>query len=160
MEIKESMRSVAELILTVFPRFKRLITNQFHQKIADEITFSQLRTLDKLIEQPVTLSDLAEMIHVTRQGASLQVQSLVEHGWVERIPDPTDRRSALLKVTEEGRAHWQPAHQLQVDYLAALFEQLSVAEIEALKTTFLALQRILEQFDSMNENESRTIKRK
>ncbi len=152
MDTKESTQSVAELVLTIFPRFKRLITNQFHQKIADEITFSQLRTLDKLIEQPITLSDLAQEINVTRQGASLQVQSLVEHGWVERIPDPADRRSALLKVTEEGRAHWQPARQMQVEYLTDVFEQLSMAEIEAFKTTFLALQRILEQFDSKNEN--------
>jgi len=152
MDTKESTQSVAELLLTIFPRFKRLFTNQFHQKIADEITFSQLRTLDKLISQPITLSDLAQEINVTRQGASLQVQSLVEHGWVERIPDPADRRSALLRVTEEGRAYWQPARQLQVEYLAGVFEQLSMAEIEAFKTTFLALQRILEQFDSQSEN--------
>jgi DNA-binding MarR family transcriptional regulator len=152
MDTKESTQSVAELLLTIFPRFKRLFTNQFHQKIADEITFSQLRTLDKLISQPITLSDLAQEINVTRQGASLQVQSLVEHGWVERIPDPADRRSALLRVTEEGRAYWQPARQLQVEYLAGVFEQLSMAEIEAFRTTFLALQRILEQFDSQSEN--------
>jgi DNA-binding MarR family transcriptional regulator len=152
MNTKESTQSVAELVLTIFPRFKRLITNQYHQKITDEITFSQLRTLGKLIDKPITLSDLAEMINVTRQGASLQVQSLVEHGWVERIPDPADRRSALLKVTEEGRAYWQPARQMQVEYLAGLFEQLSMDEIGAFKTTFLALQRILEQFDSKNEN--------
>jgi DNA-binding MarR family transcriptional regulator len=152
MNTKESTQSVAELVLTIFPRFRRLITNHYHQKITDEITFSQLRTLGKLIEQPVTLSDLAEVINVTRQGASLQVQSLVEHGWVERIPDPADRRSALLKVTEEGRAYWQPARQMQIEYLAGLFEQLSTAEIEAFKTTFLALQRILKQFDSKNGN--------
>ena len=152
MDTKESTQSVAELVLTVFPRFRRLISNQYHQKIADEITFSQLRTLDKLIKQPITLSDLAEEINVTRQGASLQVQSLVEHGWVERITDPADRRSALLKVTEKGRTYWQPARQMQVEYLAGLFEQLSMDEIEAFKTTFLALQRILEQFDSKNEN--------
>jgi len=152
MDTKENTQSVAELLLTIFPRFKRLITDQFHQKIADEITFSQLRTLGKLINQPITLSDLAQEINVTRQGASLQVQSLVEHGWVERIPDPADRRSALLRVTEEGRAYWQPARQLQVEYLAGVFEQLSMAEIEAFKTTFLALQRILDQFDSKNEN--------
>ena len=152
MDTKESTQSVAELVLTIFPRFKHFITNHYHQKIADEITFSQLRTLGKLIEQPITLSDLADLINVTRQGTSLQVQSLEEHGWVERIPDPADRRSALLKVTKEGRAHWQPARQMQVEYLAGVFEQLSVAEIDAFKTTFLALQRILEQFDSKNEN--------
>ena len=152
MDTKESSLSVAELVLTIFPRFRRLIMYHYHQKIADEITFSQLRTLGKLIEQPITLSDLAEEINVTRQGASLQVQSLVEHGWVERIPDPADRRSALLKVTEEGCAHWQPARRIQVEYLAGLFEQLSMDEIEAFKTTFLALQRILKQFDSKNGN--------
>jgi DNA-binding MarR family transcriptional regulator len=148
----DTRQTVAELFLTVYPRFKRLLSAQLHQKIEDEITLSQTRTLGQLIDQPITLSELAERCNVTRQGASLQVQYLVEHGWVRRIPDPTDRRSALLEVTGEGRAHWLDARRAKVDRVAGVFEQLTPEELTAFQTAFLGLQRILDQADSRRDS--------
>jgi DNA-binding MarR family transcriptional regulator len=148
----ETLQAAADLFLTVYPRFKRLLSVQLHQKIDDEITFSQIRTLGKLIDEPVTLSELAERCNVTRQGASLQVQYLVEHGWVRRIPDPADRRSALLEATDDGRAHWLEARRSLVDTLAGVFKQLTPEEMAAFQTVFLALQRILEQAESRTES--------
>jgi DNA-binding MarR family transcriptional regulator len=152
MATTDTLHTVADLFLTVYPRFKRLLSVQLHQKIDDEITFSQIRTLGKLVDQPVTLSELAERLNVTRQGASLQVQYLVEHGWVRRIPDPADRRSALLEVTDDGRAHWLEARRSLVEHVAGVFQQLTPEEISAFQTVFQALQRILEMADSKQES--------
>jgi len=150
----KTRQAAAELFLTVYPRFKHLLTTQFHQQVEDEITFSQSRTLGKLVDQPLTLSTLAERLNMSRQGASLQVQSLVEHGWVRRRPDPADRRSARLEVTDAGRAHWRLARRERVEYLAGVFEELTAAEIRAFLTTFLAFQRILDQADAEQKSAS------
>jgi DNA-binding MarR family transcriptional regulator len=40
---------------------------------------------------------------VTKQTASLQVAALERVGFVERVPDPTDRRASLIRFTERGR---------------------------------------------------------
>src|SRR5579871_6011511 len=137
----DTLEGIADLFLTVYPRFKHLL-KAYPYQAGDEIGISQIIALTRLLDQPLTVGELAERLNVTRQGASLQAQSLVEHGWVRRIPDPQDRRSALLELTDEGRAHWLIARRAWVEYLASAFEALTPEEIAAFKTTFLALQRI------------------
>ena len=48
------------------------------------------------------LSDLAERAQLTKQSMGYLVDYLEEHGYVERKPDPTDRRASLIFLTERG----------------------------------------------------------
>jgi DNA-binding MarR family transcriptional regulator len=147
----DRLELIAELFLTVYPRFRHLLMTQLQKNVDDEISLSQSRTLGKLVDRPITLSELADKLNVTRQGASLQVQYLVEHGWVQRNPDPNDRRSALLEVTEAGRAYWLEARQAKVSYIAKIFAQLTPQELDAFQTVFAGFQRILDQTESVEE---------
>jgi DNA-binding MarR family transcriptional regulator len=47
-------------------------------------------------------SDLADAVMSDRSTVSRQVAHLVELGYVERSPDPTDRRAFRLALTESG----------------------------------------------------------
>ena len=49
------------------------------------------------------LSDLAARADMTHQSMSELVATLERRGWVERRPDPTDRRARLVCLTPEGR---------------------------------------------------------
>ena len=144
----DTLHTAADLFLTLFLRFNRLLSGQMRERIEDEITLSQTRTLGKLIDQTLTLSELAERCNMTRSGASLQVQYLVEHGWVRRLPDPADRRSALLEVTDEGRAHWLEARRSWVEYVAGMFEQLTPQELAAFELALTGLKRVLDQAEA------------
>lgn len=53
---------------------------------------------------PPTLGDLAEVLVTDRPYATLVVDDLVGRGLVERSPNPADRRSKIVTVTEAGRA--------------------------------------------------------
>ena len=46
---------------------------------------------------------LAERAHMTKQAMAQLVAHLEEHGYVERIPDPADRRAKLVRTTARGR---------------------------------------------------------
>ncbi|MFI8517339.1 MarR family winged helix-turn-helix transcriptional regulator [Streptomyces sp. NPDC085481] len=50
------------------------------------------------------MSRLAEFMAVDMSVCSRHVAHTVEHGWVERLPDPDDRRSRILRITEAGHA--------------------------------------------------------
>jgi len=50
------------------------------------------------------LSDLAEMLNMSRQAAGYLVDYLEKHGYLERIPDPTDSRAQIIQRTERGWA--------------------------------------------------------
>lgn len=48
------------------------------------------------------LSELAERAQLTKQSMGYLVDYLEERGYLERRPDPTDRRAALICLTERG----------------------------------------------------------
>ena len=51
----------------------------------------------------VRLTDLAERSRITKQSVGEIVTDLEELGWVERIPDPADRRAKLVRLTAQGQ---------------------------------------------------------
>ena len=54
-------------------------------------------------EGPQTVPDMARARAVTRQNAQVFVNSLLEEGLVEKIPNPAHKRSHLIRLTDQGR---------------------------------------------------------
>lgn len=48
------------------------------------------------------LTDLATLAGMTKQSIGEIVDDLAERGYVERFPDPADRRAKLIRLTEKG----------------------------------------------------------
>jgi len=70
------------------------------------LTATQRVALIETLEaaEPIRLHDLAERLGVTAPTASRAVDGLVEHGVLERRPDPDDRRAVRISLTSEGRS--------------------------------------------------------
>lgn len=51
-----------------------------------------------------TLADAVEGLPITKQAASQLVDALVLRGYLDRSPDPTDRRRITVSLTERGYA--------------------------------------------------------
>lgn len=59
--------------------------------------------LTHVIERgPVRAADLVGAFGMDKGGVSRQVQHLVDYGFVERRPDPDDRRATLLVATDDA----------------------------------------------------------
>ena len=52
----------------------------------------------------IRVSELAQLAHVRKQTTAQAVEQLERAGYVERRPDPRDRRAQLVFLTERGRA--------------------------------------------------------
>ena len=52
---------------------------------------------------PLRLGDLATHLYLDKSTTSRIVDSLERKGYLERRPDPSDRRAVLLEATESGR---------------------------------------------------------
>ncbi|HEU5252060.1 MAG TPA: MarR family transcriptional regulator [Solirubrobacterales bacterium] len=55
-----------------------------------------------LREQGLRLTEMAERANMTKQSVGEVVDELVERGYVERVPDPADRRAKLIRLTARG----------------------------------------------------------
>ncbi|WP_438486912.1 MarR family winged helix-turn-helix transcriptional regulator [Streptomyces sp. S186] len=49
------------------------------------------------------MSQLAELLAIDMSVTSRHVAHVAERGWIERQPDPVDKRSRLLRLTPSGR---------------------------------------------------------
>ncbi len=69
----------------------------------DDITLSQSRILARIGPDGTRIGELAEAARVTKQTATHLVDELVSAGYVERVPDPTDGRARLVRMTAKAR---------------------------------------------------------
>jgi DNA-binding MarR family transcriptional regulator len=70
----------------------------FPQKPSHSAVFAQITM------EGSRLTDLARGANITPQAMGELVDELEELGYVERRPDPTDRRAKLIVLTERGKA--------------------------------------------------------
>ena len=55
-------------------------------------------------ERGLRLTEIAERGNMTKQSAGEVVDDLAARGYIERVPDPDDRRAKLVRLTERGEA--------------------------------------------------------
>ena len=64
-----------------------------------DITLAQARIAARIAPDGSRVSDLAEQGRVTKQSAAALVEQLEKAEYVERVPDPTDGRARLVRLT-------------------------------------------------------------
>ncbi|MGW1157670.1 MarR family winged helix-turn-helix transcriptional regulator [Streptomyces sp. NPDC002519] len=64
------------------------------------------------------MSKLAELLAVDMSVTSRHVAHVAERGWIERSPDPADKRSRILHLTEPGRAQLDELSRRSTELLA------------------------------------------
>ena len=69
-----------------------------------DVTVAQARVLMRVDPEGTRLTVLAEAAQVTKQTAGFLVDQLEKAGYVERVPDPTDGRARLVRVTEKAQS--------------------------------------------------------
>ena len=92
---------LAELVLRAARRLRRANAAELAGLPVNPHQARALRVIARL--EPVRMADLAERLHVVARSATDVVEFLAAGGWVERSPDPGDRRVRLLALTVAGR---------------------------------------------------------
>jgi DNA-binding MarR family transcriptional regulator len=101
----------------------------------------------------LTPTALYRELVLTSGAVTHRVDALVRAGLVERVPDPTDRRSSLVALTERGRKAADEAMAAHMRCEAKLAEALSDED----KRTLAALLRrlLIGMEDEVTEEEAR-----
>jgi DNA-binding MarR family transcriptional regulator len=87
----------------------------------------------------ITVSRLAELARVRKQSMAQAVDQLERTGYVERRPNPRDRRSQLVFLTERG-ASVPPVTHAAAERVEEHWAQLtSPAEFDALRASLVRL---------------------
>jgi DNA-binding MarR family transcriptional regulator len=87
----------------------------------------------------ITVSGLAELAQVRKQTMAQAVDQLERTGYVERRPNPLDRRSQLVFLTERGTSVTPVTHAAAERVEQQWAKLTSPEELEALRAALLRL---------------------
>jgi DNA-binding MarR family transcriptional regulator len=104
-------------------------------------SLSTLGTLDRT--GPRRITDLAAVEGVAQPSMTALVSMLQSEGFVQRQADASDKRVALIALTESGRAYLHARRAAGADNLAQLIGLLPAAETAALAAAVPALTQLL-----------------
>ena len=66
------------------------------------LPFSRIRVLRRLARKAMSLREIAEATMMDAPAATVAINDLEDRGLVVRTPDPADRRSKLVSLTQAG----------------------------------------------------------
>jgi DNA-binding MarR family transcriptional regulator len=101
------------------------------------VSRTEVGVLRNLRAGPRRITELAAEERVTQPAITLLVNRLEERGWVQRVPDPSDRRAVLVSLTPDGEAVFE---RLRAEYRALLHEEMASLDDEEVATLASAVE--------------------
>ncbi|MEN3533655.1 MarR family transcriptional regulator [Microbispora sp. ZYX-F-249] len=117
-----------------FSRTAKVLVRHFNERLGEHgVSTPRSRLVVEVARsQPVRLTELALAVGIAQGTASTLVDALVRDGLLERQASADDRRSVLLRVTEEGAAlaqDWTTSYELAAE---ELFRPLTPEQVSTL----------------------------
>jgi len=89
------------------------------------------------------VSVLAERAAITKQSMAELVAHLERHGYVERVPDPGDRRAKLVRSTERGSEVYAIAREVIAEMERDWIARVGTRRLAELRATLTELNEAL-----------------
>ncbi|HEV2300238.1 MAG TPA: MarR family transcriptional regulator [Stellaceae bacterium] len=113
----------------------RLFARRFNQRSVQVLglTRAQCRVLGYLARnEGINQAGLAELLEIKPMTLVRQIDRMEQDGWVERRPDPADRRARRLVLTAKARPILARIRELSAEVRTEAFASLSEADGQAL----------------------------
>lgn len=126
------MVPLGRLIVLVNQKKDHLLSNYLSPL---DITASQFRVLCAIqCEEPVSPRELSRILSVDLGALTRMLNRLADKGWLARLPNPTDKRGVLLRLTPQGNAMCEKCRSLVgQDLHQELTKNLTAQEVTTLE---------------------------
>lgn len=132
-------------LLVALTRARRWLTRLATEQPA-RLGASGVSALAEIVRSgPLRLGDLAARERIAPPTLSRIVAGLVEHGYVERHPDPDDARAWLVAATPTGTELLRAMRSHRTAELTARLSRLSADDRAALLAAAPALERLVHE---------------
>jgi DNA-binding MarR family transcriptional regulator len=134
--------SPAEALVGVAPLVARWIERLLAGN-EPPLTPAQFLALRAIAAEPPAAAELARQAGVSGAAVSQLVAGLERSGWIERAPEPSDRRRQLLTLTPAGFEAYQSATRLVYGRMGELLADLPPREAQQLTRLLHRVEHIL-----------------
>jgi DNA-binding MarR family transcriptional regulator len=116
---------------------QRQLADELHDRLG-KLGYEEIRpahgcVFGNMRPHGVRLTDIAEHARITKQSVGEIVTNLEQLGYVERIPDPEDRRAKLVRLTARGQEVQAAAFEIFGEIEAEWGERIGKKKVAALR---------------------------
>jgi DNA-binding MarR family transcriptional regulator len=127
------------LVRLIYQQYSQAMDAALHEAGFDDIGPSAGNVFPFVGPDGITVSELADLAHVRKQTMAQAVEQLERTDYVERRPNPKDRRSQLVFLTERGKSV-PPVTHAAAERIEARWASLTgIKELENLRKILLRL---------------------
>jgi DNA-binding MarR family transcriptional regulator len=137
--------NTAALLSEAFAALNGLVVPRLVERGFADVRPAHNAVFQHLDGSGTTVSVLAERAEMTKQAMGELVGHLEERGYVDRVPDPNDRRAKLVRPTAKGREVYAVVRELIPELEERLAETIGPNRVHQLRRD---LQTIRETFGS------------
>ena len=127
------------LVLLGYQGFVRSLHDDMRTRGFDDLGRSDGVVFRILNVRPCTVSELAGLLDISKQGMAQIVGDLESRGYVHRTPDPSDRRAKHVRLTDRGRAAIASARGFHRAFEARLVREHGQAAISGFRSVLEAM---------------------
>jgi DNA-binding MarR family transcriptional regulator len=138
---RNAPENLAILLREPFRSGTELLHRRFAERGHPEIRPPHGNVTQFLDDAGTRVSVLAERAQITKQSMAELVAHLERLGYVERVPDPSDRRAKLVRATPRGKQLYAIARDVVAEIEAEWTKRLG-------KTKMRQLRELLEELNA------------
>ena len=127
------------LLSVAFDDFCTLLERRLEDTPYNDIRISHGCVFGNIDPDGSRLTDLADRARMTKQSVGEVTSDLEQRGYVERVPDPSDGRAKIIRLTERGRAAQALGIRLIDEVEEEWAERLGAERVAALREALEAI---------------------
>jgi DNA-binding MarR family transcriptional regulator len=121
------------LLALAYQEFVRELRETHVREGFDDLGRSDGVVFRALAARPMTTSELATRLGITKQGAAQIVEDMQRRGYLDRRPDPDDARARRLVLSPRGEAALAAARRFHQRYERRLRRRVGADAVDTLR---------------------------
>lgn len=142
--MSEAQERLSTMALTTFALNGLFLTVAEQLAAPAGLTATRWQVLGAVLKEPLTQSEIARRMGITRQSVRRTSLQLVEEGMLHFTSNPSNRKAMLLQPTEKGYAAIKKIKPQHAAFAKQLEERLGKDQVQKIFDTMAELRQTLE----------------
>jgi DNA-binding MarR family transcriptional regulator len=110
----------------------------------NELSYSQISVLYRIYHHgPTDIVSLSRELQISKAGAGQLIDRMIQTGWLNSQPSPTDKRSKMITLTQSGRDLVLSSQSASTRWIDEVLSQVPIENKQELTNSITSLISIL-----------------
>lgn len=142
--MKQLYQDINDALYNTYYGINRIEEEELKKSRFKDLTVKEMHAIDAItIHGQLTVSQVAQKLHLSRATITATVDRLVRKGYATRVRDQKDRRVVRLSLTKKGKLLCRAYHAYHNMMVKSFLQNLSDEELQTIYQAFKNLEKFV-----------------